>query len=136
MEIPFKIFSNKAVQPFLATPGSTSFDLCSTNNYLIYPNSVQGINTNIGVAIPHSFTRSSWAIKFTSVEGGVIDSDYRGKIKVICHDKSSNWHKTVTGKSIAQIAFFRSKKIKFVKVSNFEDKTLRGDKGLGSTDKK
>ena len=64
MEIQFKKFSNKAVQPFLATPGSGCFDLCSADIYLISPNSVQEINTDIGVAIPHGFiekifTRSS-----------------------------------------------------------------------------
>ena len=95
MEIKFKKFSNKAFETFLAMPGSGCFDLCSAYKYLIYPNSVQEINTDIGVAIPHGFigkiiTRNSWVLKFMSVEGGVIDSDYRGKIKVIFHNKSSN----------------------------------------------
>ena len=84
MEVQLKKFSSKVVEPFLATPGSGCFDLCSAENYLIYPKSVQEINTDIGFAIPPGFigkifTRSSWAIKFASVQGGVIDSDYRGK---------------------------------------------------------
>ena len=124
MEIQFKRFSNKTVEPFLAMPGSGCFDLCSADNYLIYPNSVQEINTDIGAAIPYRFigkifTRSSWALKLTSVEGGVIDSDYRGKIKAICHNKSPYWHNITIGQSVAQIAFFRNEKVKFVKVLNF-----------------
>ena len=84
-----KNFSSKAVKLSLETPCSGCFDLCSAENYLIYPKSVQEINTDIGFAIPPGFlgeifTRSSWALKFTSVQGGVIDSHYRGKIKIIC----------------------------------------------------
>ena len=141
MEIQFKKFSNKAVKNFLATAGFGCHDVCSEDNYLIFPNSVQVINTGIGFAIPHGFigkifTRSSWALKFTSVEGGVIDSDYRGEVKVICHNKSTEWQQINKGQSIAQIGFFRSEIINFDEVFNFEGKSLRGEKGFGSTDKK
>ena len=83
MDIKFKKFSDRAVKPFLAMSGSACYDLCSTSDYLIYPNSVR----KIGLEIPGGFcgkiyTRSSWAKKYTCVEGGVIDSDYRGKIKL------------------------------------------------------
>ena len=103
MGFKFKKFSSSAVVPFLATSGSGCFDLCSVDNYLIEPNSVKVINTDVGIAIPNGFlgkifTRSSWALKFKSVEGCVIDSDYRGKIKVICHNNVS----------VAQICFFKS----------------------------
>ena len=120
-------------------PGSGCYDLCSADKYLIFPNSVQEINTDIGVAIPHGFigkifTRRSSALTFTSVAGGVIDSDYRGKIKVICHNKSTIFHTILSRQSIVQIVFFRSEIVNFVKVTNFEDKTLRGEKGFDSTD--
>ena len=55
LEIQFKKFSNKAVQPFLTTPGSDCFDICSADNYLIYPNSVQMIQTDVGLVISHGF---------------------------------------------------------------------------------
>ena len=83
-----KKFANSAVKPFVGTAVSSYHDLCSAGEYLIYPNSVQVINTDIGIAILYVFlgkifTRRSWALKITCVEGGVVDSDYRGKIKVI-----------------------------------------------------
>ena len=136
MEIQFKKFSSKAVKPFLATQGSGCYDLCSANEYQIHP--------NIGLEIPHGFigkifTRSSWVLKFTSVEGRVIDSGYRGSIKIICHNKSTTSYDIETGQSIAQIAFFRSEIVKFVEVLNFEVLnfevlTLHGEKGFGFTD--
>ena len=79
------------------------------------------------------FTRSSWALKFTSVEGEVIDSDYRGSIKIIFHSKSSNCFHVKSGQSIAQIVFFRSETGEFVEVANFDENTLRGEKDFGST---
>ena len=114
--------------------------LCSSDEYLIYPNSIPEVNTDIGVAIPHVFigkifNRSSWTLKFTSVAGGVIDSDYRGKIKVICHNKSTNFHTISPRQSIAQIIFFRGETVNFIEVPNFEDKTL-SEKGFCSTGEK
>ena len=90
------------------------------------------INTDIGIAIPQGFIgkifiRSNWALKFTSVEGGIIDSDYRGKIKVVCHNKSTNFHTIPTDKSIAQICFFKTEIVKFTEVKDFEDITSRGE---------
>ena len=72
---------------------------------------IQATSTDIGFAIPHGFlgkifTRSNWALKYTSVEGGVIDSDYRGKVNIIFHNHSSDWFNITKGQSIAQIAFF------------------------------
>ena len=138
MKIQFKKFSSEATEPFLATEGSGCYDLCSAGDYEISPSSVQFTETSIGVAIPRGFigkifTRSSWALKFTSVEGGVIDSDYRGSIKIIFHNKSSNCFHVKTGQFIAQIGFFRSEIVDFVEVSNFEKNTLRGEKDFGST---
>ena len=114
--------------------------LCSADEFLIYPNSVQEVNTDRGVAIPHVFigkifNRSSWALKFTSVAGGVIDSDYRSKIKVICHNKSTNFHTILPRQSIAQIVFFRSEIVNFIEVPNFKNKTL-SKKDFGSTEEK
>ena len=91
-------------------PGSACYDLCSGNDYLIYPNSTQKINTDLGLETPGGFggkiyTGSTWAKKYTCVEGGVIDSDYRGKIKLIFHNHSVNWFNIVKGESVAQIFF-------------------------------
>ena len=120
MEVQLKNFLSKAVEPFLATPGSGCFDLCSAENYLAYPKSIQVINTDIGFAIPPGFigkifTRSSGALKFTSVQGAVIDSDYRGKIKIICYNNSTSWHNITVGQSIGQIAFLKVKKLNLLK---------------------
>lgn len=49
--------------------------------------SVRAISTNVGFKIPKNYfgnvqARSSFAMQFTDVSGGVIDSDYRGLVVV------------------------------------------------------
>ena len=121
MEVQLKKCVSKVVEPFLVTPGSGCFDLCCAENYLIYSKSVQVINIDFAVPpgfIGKIFTRSSWALKFTSAQGRVIDSDYRGKVKIICHNNLTSWHNITVGQSVAQITFLKSEKVKFNKVKD------------------
>ena len=106
MKIKFRKFSPSAAEPFLATAGSACYDLFSTAELLISPRSCHCIKTNIGLSIAKGcfgkiHTRSSWAKKFTSVEVGVIDSDYRGNIIVIFHYYSKNWFRIRESNRIA-----------------------------------
>ena len=109
MKIKFKTFSSRAIIPSVATSGSACFDLSSVQEAIILPYSCQCIKTDIGIAIPKSYfakmhTRSSWEKRFTSVSGGVIDSDYRGNISVIFHNHSGNWLQVHQSEKFAQIA--------------------------------
>ena len=122
MEVLYKKFSDRVVVPFLATPGSACYELCSVNDYLIYPKSCQVIITDIGLVIPNGYfgkiyTRNSWAKKYSCVEGGIIDSDYRGKIYIIFHNHSANWLNISKGQSVAQPCFHKTEQ--FVSFKEF-----------------
>ena len=71
--------------------------------------------------------------------GGVIDSDYRGNISVIltnlptCHSFAVDMKKE---DKIAQIIFLQKEEVTFEEVDKFDDTTIRGVKGFGSTDLK
>ena len=71
--------------------------------------------------------------------GGVIDSDYRGNISVIltnlptCHSFAVDIKKE---DKIAQIIFLQKEEVTFEEVDKFDDTTIRGVKGFGSTDLK
>ena len=73
--------------------------------------------------------------------GGVIDSDYRGNISVIltnlptyflptCHSFAVDIKKE---DKIAQIIFLQKEEVTFEEVDKFDDTTIRGVKGFGST---
>lgn len=65
---------------------------------------------------------------------GVIDSDYRGevKVKLTCDDYEMGYVDVREGERIAQALIVPIPKIEFVEVSELSD-TTRGEGGFGST---
>ena len=53
--------------------------------------------------------------------GGIIDSDYKGNVRLILHNFSNKRVEFNTGDRIAQILFEKKESPKFVEVSNFDD---------------
>jgi dUTP pyrophosphatase len=80
-------------------------------------------------------TRSGMALKGMSVLGGVIDSNYRGEVKVILYNSSSTIQEITPNSRIAQMVFYPVPKVKLNYVSNLSelDTTERGDRGFGSS---
>ena len=66
--------------------------------------------------------------------GGIIDSDYRGNIRVVLHNFSNNRVEFNTSDRIAQIHFEKDESPEFLEVFNFVDfVTEINNKGSGST---
>lgn len=96
--------------------------------------------TGLAIKIPKGYygriaPRSGLAAKLAiDVMAGVIDSDYRGEIKIIL----SNWSMNVVNidltKPIAQLILERADQGKLAVVTELSD-TVRGGSGFGSTDK-
>lgn len=108
----------------------------------IWPHQTEVISTGIKIAIPEHYCglilpRSGLA----SREGlrpantpGLIDSDYRGEVKVALHNDSNEVKKVTRGERIAQLVIIPFMEIHFQPVDNL-DETERGDSGFGSTGK-
>lgn len=121
-----------------ATEGSAGFDLRTTEDALIKPCQVVTVGTGIRVAIPDDhvglvFVRSSVGKRGVTLANsvGVIDSDYRGEVKLALVNGSSSWQKVNAGDRVAQLVV-----VPFV--SDIErvdslDGTERGVGGFGST---
>lgn len=65
---------------------------------------------------------------------GVIDSDYRGPVKVALHNDSNEPQTITNGERIAQLVIMNYSVVNFEEVDELED-TERGTGGFGSTDK-
>ena len=65
---------------------------------------------------------------------GVIDSDYRGPVKVALHNDSNEPQTITNGERIAQLVIMKYSVVSFEEVDELED-TERGTGGFGSTDK-
>lgn len=116
---------------------AAGLDLHSSEDLTLQPGERRVVSTGIAMEIPHGnymqlFSRSSLACKGLDVCGGVIDSDYRGEIKVILHNTSSEPYVIMTGNRIAQGVILRSFPGKIELVDRI-DKTARDTSGFGSS---
>ena len=83
------------------------------------------IFSRCGLFLNHSIT----------AEGGVIDSCYRGIVKVLLFNHSGNVFSVKVGQRIAQIVFLEKFDAKFQMVQSSDqlNKSLRNEGGFGST---
>ena len=83
------------------------------------------------------FSRSGLFLNHSiTAEAGVIDSGYRGIVKVLLFNHSDNLFFVLVGQRIAQIVFFFLEKFdakfEMVQSSNQLDKSVRNEGGFGS----
>lgn len=145
MELKIKLLSPKAVMPKYATPGSAAMDLsaCMDEAVTLAPGQRALIPTGIAISLPSPqyvalvFVRSSMGIKYGIGQSngvGVIDSDYRGEIRVGLTNLSDVPYTVQPGDRVAQLAIMPVAQVQPVQVEEL-DETDRGAGGFGSTGK-
>lgn len=131
--------------PFYASAGAAAMDLCACMDepLEIAPRALVTIPTGIAIGLPGAeyvalvFARSGLGIKHgvaLSNGVGVIDSDYRGEIKVGLTNLSDAPYTVQPGDRIAQLAVVPVVQAALHMVDELDD-TARGAGGLGSTGK-
>ena len=127
--------------PRYAHPGDAGLDLYAAEDALIAPGERILIPTGIAVALPEGYAgfvqpRSGLAIKqgLSLVNTpGLIDSHYRGEIKVIAINLDPRVPITVArGDKIAQLVIQPVARVELAEVDEL-DETMRGEGGFGST---
>lgn len=145
MELKIKLLSPNAVLPRYATPGAAAMDLtaCIDEAVTIAPRQLVTLPTGIAVALPSAeyvalvFARSGLGVKHgvsLSNGVGVIDSDYRGEIKVGLTNLSDVPYTIQPGDRVAQLAIVPVTQAHVTQVTEL-DETARGTGGFGSTGK-
>lgn len=137
--IQFKKLTETAIVPMRQTEGAAGFDIHADIPASIVFNGGEYavINTGIAAAIPRGWVgiikpRSGWAVKNgIDTMAGVIDSDYRGEIKVILTKHNTGQFCVNDGDRIAQLVVVPCM-IESVEVIALGD-TDRGIAGFGST---
>lgn len=143
MNVKVKKINPNAKIPFRATEGSAGCDLFANieNDIIIKPNERTLIPTGIAIGLDDAnygafiFPRSSVSYKSgVSLANcvGVIDSDYRGEIKVPLINHSDTNFVVHNGDRIAQLLILPVV-VPVFEVSEELDKTKRGEGGFGST---
>ena len=144
MNIQLKKLSESALWPVRGSEYAAGYDLFSDidSDVSIAPHETKLIGTGISVAIPDGYFGGIYARSGLSTkEGlrpanctGVIDSDYRGEIKVPVHNDSNEIRVISPNQKIAQMIIQPFLSVEFEEVDSLDD-TARGNKGFGSTGK-
>ena len=128
---------DKAFLPKRANLTDAGADLMSTETLEIYPGEQKLVDTGVAVKIPQGyagfvFNRSSQGKRGITIPHsvGVIDTDYRGNIKVILKNISEDLYKIERGDRIAQLVIMPILLVDFEDIWN---DTQRGTGGFGST---
>jgi dUTP pyrophosphatase len=96
------------------------------------------VSTGISMVIPHGYygriaPRSGMSVKYgLIVNAGVIDSDYRGEIKILFNNFTKMDVIIQRGDKVAQIIIEKIALLDVQEVEDLED-TERGSNGFGST---
>ena len=149
MELKIKAVSPKVGAeiplPYYASAGAAAMDLhaCLDAPVEIAPRALVSIPTGVAIALPSAdyvalvFARSGLGIKHgiaLSNGVGVIDSDYRGEIRVGLTNLSETPYTIQPGDRIAQLMVTPVVRPTLVQAEEL-DETARGTGGFGSTGK-
>lgn len=146
MKLKYKLLTKTAIVPKRATKGSAGCDLSADikENVELLPGECKLISTGVAIALesnnfaaliyPRSGLSSKHGITLAN-NVGVIDSDYRGEIKIPLVNRSNVPFTVTAGLRIAQMIITPVVLPELVEVKNLSE-SERGLGGFGSTGEK
>lgn len=144
MKVKVKKLVNSAIIPTFGSVESAGGDLYNAGEDItVEPSQTVFVGTGLAVEIPIGYVglvyaRSGLATKSGLAPAnkvGVIDSDYRGEIKVALFNHSKETRTVLKGERIAQMVITPYLKVEYEEVEELSS-TQRGEGGFGSTGKK
>ena len=133
-----KLDSNARI-PTRANSTDAGYDLYASmkSSTIINPKEIRLISTGIAMAFPRGYAgliwdRSSMGIKGIHRFAGVVDSGYRGEIKVCLYNSSNRPYRLNSGDRIAQILIQKVNDFYLREVESLNE-TDRGSGGFGSS---
>jgi dUTP pyrophosphatase len=140
VELKITKMESSLTAPHYAHEGDAGIDLRSSVEYVLKPNETFAVPTGIKMAIPNNYVglvwdKSGYAAKNSiKTMAGVIDSGYRGEIKVVMINLGKEDFKIAKDMKIAQMLIQPIVRAEIKEVSSLDD-TTRGEAGFGSTGK-
>jgi dUTP pyrophosphatase len=131
-----KLLNEFAKVPTKADPGAAGYDIYSTESVEIEPGTRVLVSTGLSTAFEKGYLRiaprSGMSVRGIDVGAGVIDSSYRGEIKVLLINNSKDPYFIKRGDRIAQGIFEVCYSVEFQVVETLPD-SERGSGGFGSS---
>ena len=145
MNIKVKKLKPDATVPSMGSKFAAGADLYSAEDadVVIEPNETKFIGTGLAMEIPEGYVglvyaRSGLACKrglAPANKVGVVDSDYRGEIKVALHNHGKESQTVEKGERIAQMVIAPYLSVNYEEADELSE-TERGEGGFGSTGRK
>ena len=135
-----QLLTPTAQAPARQSDQAAGYDLHLDEDLVLFPNERKLVSTGIAVAIPYGYygriaPRSSLAVKkYIDIGAGVVDSDYRGEVKVLLIYSGREKLVLERGDRIAQLILEKIT-LPEIEVVSCLDSTERGEGGFGSTGK-
>lgn len=144
MKVNIKKLNENAIIPTLGSEYAAGVDLyaCTSTPIVIAPHETVMVGTGLAVETPIGYAslicaRSGLASKQGLAPAnkiGIVDSDFRGEMKVALHNHSNVPQMINPMERIAQLMIVPHLSFEFNEVDELSD-TKRGDGGFGSTGK-
>jgi dUTP pyrophosphatase len=141
LELKVKLITSDAKLPSKKNKNDAGLDIYSIETKLLLPLERHIYATGIALEIPYGYVGLLWDRSGLSANNGihrlagVIDSDYRGEIKValVNLDKQTSYE-IKKGDKIIQCIIQKFEEVSVVQVDDLS-KSLRGELGFGSSGK-
>ena len=124
--------------PQYAHKGEAGADLYSADTKVISPRTRELVATGVSLELPDGYAGLIWPRSGPAVKlgldcgAGVVDSHYRGEIKVLLFNHSDNEIRIQSGDRIAQLIIQKVETVKFIASKQLSE-TERNTAGFGST---
>jgi dUTP pyrophosphatase len=144
MNLNIKKLNENITLPFYGSAFAAGLDVCSSDDYIVAPRSRIVVSTGISISWEGEdcnnyylrvAPRSGLSVKNNiDIGAGVIDSDYRGEIKV-CFINNDNEKEYIIKKGDKVAQLILEKINRFININEVTEhsETERGSDGFGST---
>jgi dUTP diphosphatase len=139
-ELPIRRLHQGAALPSRAYSGDAGLDLSACEGVELRPGDHATIGTGVAIAIPDGFAglvlpRSGLASKHgigVLNAPGLVDSGYRGEVRVILYNPGRETFRVETGMRIAQLVLVAVEDVQLLEVEELPA-SERGERGHGSS---
>lgn len=140
MKVKFKKLNSEAKLPTYGHPTDAGMDLYTLEEVVFQPGDQKLIPTGLSMELPEGYVALFWdkssiaSQKSLKSLGGVIDSGYRGEMKIILINLSNQIQVIPKGVKFIQLLIQKVEHCEIELVDKIKDST-RGSGGFGSTGK-
>jgi dUTP pyrophosphatase len=140
IELPIRRLAERAVLPNRAYAGDAGLDLSSCEAVDLEPGGRATIGTGLAIAVPEGYAglvlpRSGLASRHgigVLNAPGLVDSGYRGEVRVILYNPGRETFAVQPGMRIAQLVLVAVEEVRLLEVDMLPE-SERGERGHGSS---